>query len=118
MECLQYLPWPYWLEHTVYQSLVVTDVVKQFSEGKIDFIPDLATDWTVSSDFTTYTYNLRQGVKFSNGDPFNSYQVWTVMYTWYYLNGNGTNFLGALDLFDVSKVSFEQELVERRRGEC
>jgi ABC-type transport system substrate-binding protein len=28
------------------------------------------------------------------------------MYVWYYLNGNGTNFLGGLDLFDVSHVKF------------
>jgi ABC-type transport system substrate-binding protein len=61
---LLYVPWPWWLEHTVYQTLVVTNVTKQFSQGQLDFVADLATDWTVSSDSTTYTYNLRQGVKF------------------------------------------------------
>lgn len=32
-------------------------------------VPDIATNWTVSSSGLNYTFNLRQGVKFSNGDP-------------------------------------------------
>jgi len=37
--------------------------------------PDLATSWTVSQDGLTYTFNLRQGVTFHNGDPFNASAV-------------------------------------------
>lgn len=37
--------------------------------------PDLATSWTASSDGLTYTFNLRQGVTFHNGDPVNSTDV-------------------------------------------
>jgi peptide/nickel transport system substrate-binding protein len=32
----------------------------------------LATDWTVSPDGLTYTFTLRDGVKFSDGTPFDS----------------------------------------------
>ena len=32
------------------------------------FIPQLATDWKVSDDGATYTFTIRQGVKFHNGD--------------------------------------------------
>jgi len=103
---VQFNIYPHWQEHTVYQTLVVPNVVAEFREGKLEFVPDLSTDWTISSDFKAYTYNLRQGVKFSNGDPFNAYQVWTQMYAWYYLNANGTNFLSGLDLFDTSHVKF------------
>ena len=37
--------------------------------------PDLAADWTVSDDGTAYTFNLREGVTFHNGDPFTADDV-------------------------------------------
>jgi peptide/nickel transport system substrate-binding protein len=37
--------------------------------------PDLATKWTVSPDNKTYTFTLRQGVKFQDGTPFDSSSV-------------------------------------------
>ena len=36
---------------------------------------DLATSWAVSSDGLTYTFTLRQGVTFHNGDPLNASAV-------------------------------------------
>jgi peptide/nickel transport system substrate-binding protein len=38
--------------------------------GPNDFIPALATKWTVSADGLTYTFDLRQGVKFRDGAEF------------------------------------------------
>jgi peptide/nickel transport system substrate-binding protein len=38
-------------------------------------IPDLATSWTVSSDSTTYTFQLREGVTFHDGTSFDSSAV-------------------------------------------
>lgn len=37
--------------------------------------PLLAESWTVSPDLKTYTFKLRQGVKFHNGEPFNAAAV-------------------------------------------
>ena len=36
---------------------------------------DLAVDWQVSADGTEYTFNLREGVTFHNGDPFTADDV-------------------------------------------
>jgi ABC-type transport system substrate-binding protein len=38
--------------------------------GPNDFIPALATKWSVSTDGLTYTFDLRQGLKFRDGTEF------------------------------------------------
>ncbi|MEJ2666290.1 MAG: ABC transporter substrate-binding protein [Deinococcales bacterium] len=40
-----------------------------------DFVPVLATDYKISPDGKTYTYTLRQGVTFHNGDPMTCMDV-------------------------------------------
>ena len=40
-----------------------------------DIVPALATKWDVSSDGKTYTFTLRQGVTFHNGEVFDSESV-------------------------------------------
>jgi len=40
----------------------------------------LAKNWTVTSDGMNYTFYLRSGVTFSNGDPFNAYAMWYSVY--------------------------------------
>jgi len=39
------------------------------------FYPCLATDWSVSNDSLTWTFNLRHNVKFSNGNDFTAEDV-------------------------------------------
>ncbi|WP_083283642.1 ABC transporter substrate-binding protein [Humibacillus sp. DSM 29435] len=51
-----------WLDQNLYSGLVQAD-----PEGK-KIVPDLATDWEVSSDALTYTFHLRDA-KFSDGSP-------------------------------------------------
>jgi ABC-type transport system substrate-binding protein len=48
----------------VYQTLVFYD-----GEATDKFVGMLATDWTVSDDGKTWTFNVRPGVTFHNGDP-------------------------------------------------
>lgn len=38
-------------------------------------IPHLATSWTIADDGKTYTFKLRQGVKWSDGEPFSAADV-------------------------------------------
>ncbi|MFC4943859.1 ABC transporter substrate-binding protein [Pseudonocardia sp. GCM10023141] len=53
----------------VYEGLVKIDQ----DTGKI--VPALAESWTVSPDGLTYDFTLRQGVTFSNGQPFTASDV-------------------------------------------
>jgi peptide/nickel transport system substrate-binding protein len=97
---------PAWWEGSVYQTLATVNLTAQQRVGSLQFLPDLATGWTVSPDGTTYTFKIRQGVTFSDGNPFNAYDVWTEFYTWYYLSGNSSSFYQGLAIFDTSKVNF------------
>jgi peptide/nickel transport system substrate-binding protein len=51
------------------------------NEGLVKFaptfelVPGLASDWTVSDDQLTFTFNLRQGVMWHDGQPFTSKDV-------------------------------------------
>ncbi|MCQ9388135.1 ABC transporter substrate-binding protein [Brevibacterium sp. 50QC2O2] len=43
------------------------------ADGKI--VPRLATEWESSKDLKTWTFHIRDGVKFSNGDPLTAQDV-------------------------------------------
>ncbi|WP_297107270.1 ABC transporter substrate-binding protein [uncultured Devosia sp.] len=43
--------------------------------GTLEIEPALATDWTISDDGLEYTFNLREGVTFHDGTPFNAEAV-------------------------------------------
>ena len=57
-------------------SLILETLVRLDDSGKA--APSLAVSWTHSDDFRTWTFKLRQGVKFHDGTPFNAQAVaWT-----------------------------------------
>jgi len=41
-------------------------------DGKLDFVPQLATAWSWSPDSRALTLTLRQGVQFQDGEPFDA----------------------------------------------
>jgi peptide/nickel transport system substrate-binding protein len=45
------------------------------SAGPNDYVPALATSWTTSEDGLAWTFQLRQGVKFADGESFTSESV-------------------------------------------
>lgn len=95
-----------WTEYSVYQTLLNTNMTAEYKQGVIEYIPGLAQNWTVSSNGETYTLNLRQGINFSNGDPFNAYQAWLDIYGQYYLSANSTAFFNNYGVFNMSSVVF------------
>jgi peptide/nickel transport system substrate-binding protein len=54
--------------YNIYETLT-----KINADGSVT--PLLAESWEVSPDLTTYTFKLRKGVKFHNGEPFNAQAV-------------------------------------------
>ncbi len=58
------------IERSIYDGLVGFD-----KAGKL--VPELATSWTANSAATEFTFDLRKGVKFQDGTPFNAEAVKT-----------------------------------------
>ena len=64
------------------------EIVDQIYQGLIapngtsvtTYVGVLARNWTVSSDGMNYTFYLWKNVTFSNGDPFNAYDMWFSIY--------------------------------------
>jgi peptide/nickel transport system substrate-binding protein len=57
------------------QSVIMTNIADglvEYIPGTTQFVPALATDWKVSADGLTWTFNLRQGVKFADGTAFDA----------------------------------------------
>jgi peptide/nickel transport system substrate-binding protein len=65
----------------IFEGLVST------KPGTTDLAPSLATDWTTSDDGLSYTFTLQEGVKFSNGKPFDAAAVVANFERWYNLTG-------------------------------
>ncbi|HNR00234.1 MAG TPA: ABC transporter substrate-binding protein, partial [Trueperaceae bacterium] len=60
-------------------SLVVSSQISErlidFAPGSTELVPALATSWSANDDATVWTFELRQGVKFHDGTPFNAEAV-------------------------------------------
>ena len=57
------------IDRVVYAN-IMEGLVKVDRNG--GFVPGLATKWDVSPDGKVYTFHLRQGVTFHNGEAFNA----------------------------------------------
>jgi peptide/nickel transport system substrate-binding protein len=56
-------------------------------QGSTEVEPGLATDWSISDDGLEYTFNLREGVTFHDGEPFNAEAVCFNFDRWYNFKG-------------------------------
>lgn len=63
------------------------DTLVAFKEGTTELTPGLAEKWTSTPDGKTWTFNLRQGVKFSDGTAFNAAAVCFNFDRWYNMKG-------------------------------
>ena len=59
--------------------------------GGTEVVPGLATDWEVSEDGLSYTFNLQEGVTFHDGEEFNAEAVCFNFDRWYNFEGSLQN---------------------------
>jgi ABC-type transport system substrate-binding protein len=57
------------IDRVIYAN-IMEGLIKVDRNGK--FVPGLANNWDVSADGKVYRFQLRQGVTFHNGEPFNA----------------------------------------------
>ena len=60
------------VEHHVYETLVSPD---PHDHPDYEIVPELAERWDISEDKLTYTFHLRRGVKWHDGEDFTSRDV-------------------------------------------
>src|SRR5688500_1030438 len=53
----------------------IFDTLVMFDGSTTDLKPALARSWDISADALTYTFRLRQGVRFHDGTPFDAHAV-------------------------------------------
>ena len=79
--------------------------------GDNEVIPELCETWEMSDDATTYTYTLRQGVKFHNGEEMTADDVVASMNRWIDNAANANNLVGGahFEKVDDTTVSITME---------
>ena len=63
-------------------------------------MPALATEWKPSDDGLTWTFTLRDGVTFTDGEPFDAAAVCANFDRWYNFTGRPAEPVGLLLLVD------------------
>lgn len=61
-----------------YQGLVYSGALLRLDENTLDYVPNMAESYTISEDGLTFTFTLREGMKWSDGQPITAYDYeWT-----------------------------------------
>lgn len=93
----------------VFAYLVFDELVAIDSEGH--YKPQMLSGWDVSSDRLTYTFHLRDGLKFSDGAPVTSEDCIASIERWAKREGFGAQLMDASDHFQVlDSKTFELKL--------
>ncbi len=53
----------------------ITETLITFASGSTDLVPRLATEWSANEDGSVWTFELREGVMFHDGTPFDAEAV-------------------------------------------
>jgi peptide/nickel transport system substrate-binding protein len=75
--------------------------------GENEVVCELAESYTISDDATVYTYTLRQGVKFHNGEEMTAEDVVASMNRWIDNTENANNLVGGAHFYVVDDYTVE-----------
>ncbi len=86
---------PFWTTQTIagIHGLMVYDTLFS-SDGDLNPQPQMVDTWEVSDDRLTYTFKLRDGLKFHDGSPVTSKDVVASMNRWGKRDGAGKQLMG------------------------
>lgn len=115
--------------NSIYVQQQIYDRLIDYVAGTTDLEPALATEWTASDNGRTWTFKLREGVKFHDGTEFNAeavrvnferwwdpnnplgfrnagktYAIWEGLFGGY--KGSETSTLQAINVVDDSTIEF------------
>jgi len=94
----------------VYETLVFPN-----KDSATSFVPMLATSWDISSDGMTYTFHIRQGVKFQDGQDLTpqdvAYSLWRTMIL---DRAGGPSWILLQPFFGLDVQSFENDVVQKQ----
>ncbi len=62
---------------SIYESLPINQIFDTLvsTDASLNVVPALAETWRISHDGLTYDFNLREGVRFHDGEPFDAADV-------------------------------------------
>jgi peptide/nickel transport system substrate-binding protein len=65
------------------QSMILQGLVAMDPTGETeDIVPAIADEWSISDDLKTYSFHIRDGISFSNGQPVTAEDVKFSLDTW------------------------------------
>jgi len=99
------------LDPTLANSTTCDQVILQFGDTLVqetadasDYLPSLATDWTISEDGKLYTFTIRQGVHFQKGAYQDGREMTAEDVAWSLNRAHDESWWGYLPFFDHAEV--------------
>jgi len=96
----------------VYETLVGMN-----KEKVSEFVPVLASKWDISQDGKTYTFTIRKGIKFQNGEDFKPSDVaYSIQRGLMQDRAGGPQWIMLQPFFGLDVQTFQGDVVEKQNG--